>query len=185
VVAGGVLGTVAWPVVGTFFGAWLGLGLGFLLGIVNGMLLAALVRLPTTTHLMLRGAAAATSLACGLIAMATLAPQASWDAVPPLVTITALSGLLAPLAAFGAEPVDLGPRWGRRSATAVGGRFVAAGATLGAVVGAVVGVLLGAAHLPTLPFAVVEGGLLGSVSGVVAGPLAFAVVIGPRLRARR
>lgn len=184
VVAGGLLGTIAWPVVGTFFGAWLGLELGVLLGIINGLLLAALVQV-STSHRVMRAGAAATSLACGLTAIGTLAPQAGWDALPPLVTVTALSGLLAPVAAFGAEPVDLGRRWGRRPPSDLAVRFLGAGAALGAAVGGLVGLLLGSAHLPTLPFAIVEGGLLGAVSGVEVGLLAVAVVIGPRLRARR
>jgi len=44
-------------------------------------------------------------------------------------------------------------------------------AVLGVVVGAIVGFFLGLAHLPTLPFAIIEGAILFGVPATVLGLL--------------
>ena len=56
------------------------------------------------------------------------------------------------------------------------------GASLGAIVGLIIGMLT---YLPTSPFALVEGAILGAVSGVVLAFVGGAVAVMPRLRSRR
>jgi hypothetical protein len=91
------------------------------------------------------------------------------------------------------RPLRLSLRPGGRSAAAVLGRAaavlgraVAIGAIGGGGLGAIAGLVVGlATHPPTAPFAVIEGGILCAVSGVVVSLPIAAAVLAARLRARR
>jgi hypothetical protein len=183
-VVGGLLGTAAWPVVGTFFAGLAGLAVGAAVGLANGITLAAVLT-RTRSRWAARFAAAATSLACAVVPAYLMDASPRWDWVVPIVIGAVLAGVLGPFAAFGAQPVVLGRRLAGRSVADVVGRFVATGAAVGAGLGGITGLMIGVrTYLPTAPFAAVEGGTLGSVSGIVLALLACAAIVGPRLRVR-
>jgi hypothetical protein len=82
--------------------------------------------------------------------------------------------------------VRFATRTGQLSAAVVIGRAVAIGAIGGGGLGALAGLIIGlVTHPPTAPFAVVEGGVLCAVSGVVVSLPIAAAVLATRLRVRR
>jgi hypothetical protein len=184
-VVGGLLGTLEWPIVGTLFGAGVGLAVGAPVGLANGVALAAAMT-ATRSRWVARLAAGLTSLACGVVPAYVTHATPHWDWVAPLVCGAVLAGVLGPCAAFGAQPLVLSPRFGSRSARDVLTRVMVGAVTGGAGLGAAAGLVIGAAtYLPTSPFAAIEGGALGSVSGAVLGMLVATVIATPGLRVRR
>ena len=125
-------------------------------------------------------------LVAGVLAVAAVGLGSGAYAVPStwamvLVAVGALvAAALGPVIAFGAAPLPDG-RPGLAWAVATGGTFLAWGSVAGAAVGAVVGFLIGLGYLPTAPFAAVEGGILGGVSGLVLATLAVGIAVLPRL----
>jgi hypothetical protein len=180
-----VLGTADWPVVGTFMAALVGGTVGGLVGVVNGVTLAVVTRV-TSSRWAARLVAAATSLACAVVPAYLTHASPRWDWVVPAALGTVLAAVIGPFAGFGAQPVVLGPRFRTRPVSDVAGRIVVGGLVVGAGLGGVAGLVLGLiGYPPTAPFALVEGAIFGSVSGVVVALLAAAAVIGPKLRVRR
>lgn len=181
----GLIGTGQWPVVGTFFGAVTGFAAGAVLGLANGVTLAALTAI-TSSRWAARLVTAATSLGCGLGAAAITDTSPRGDWIVPLAVGIVLAAAIGPFAAFGTQPVVLGPRFARWTARDLMARIIGGGAIAGGALGGLAGLVIGATtYLPTAPFAVVEGGVLGSVSGVLIALLVMAAVIGPKLRVRR
>jgi hypothetical protein len=184
-VTGGLLATLDWPVVGTFFGAGVGLATGAVVGLANGLALAAAVTVSRSPW-MARLVAAVTSMLCGAVPayLAHTAPHADW--LVPLGLGAVLAGGLGPFAVFGAQPLVLSPRFGQRPARDVLTRVMVGAAAGGAGLGAIAGLVLGVVtYLPTAPFAAIEGGALGSVSGAILGLLCAAAIVTPGLRVRR
>jgi hypothetical protein len=187
-VAGGVGGTVSFPIVGTFFGALLGVVAGATIGLLNGLVVLAVAEL-TASRGVTRLACAVTSIGGCLALLAGGLIPGWWPlrGVASAVLLTAiavLAGALGPIAAHGARPLDLGRRLGEVPVSTYLTKALAAGAVTGGTLGAVAGFVLGLDYLPTAPVAVVEGGILGSVSGAVAAVTIAAVLIAPKLRAR-
>jgi hypothetical protein len=182
---GGLLGTLEWPLVGTFFGAGVGLAIGAPVGLANGIALVAALT-TSRSRWIARLVAALTSLACGVVPAYLTHAKPHWDFVVPLVVGACLAGVLGPFAAFGAQPLVLSPRFGSRPARDVLARVMVSAVAGGAGLGAAAGLVIGAAtYLPTSPFAAIEGGALGSVSGAVLGVLVAAAISTPGLRVRR
>jgi hypothetical protein len=50
-------------------------------------------------------------------------------------------------------------------------------ALTGTACGGVVGLILGTGYLPTLPFAIIEGAVFGTVCGVLIGALCFPMAL--------
>jgi hypothetical protein len=181
-VLGGVAGTVDRPVVGTFFGAVGGAGVGAVAGVLVGVVLAIMAA-STRSRLVVRLVSAA--LAGGAALAGTAAYPGAVDgsrlvAVAWVVAAAVLAGCVAPLIAYGtgAEVAAGLP--------SAGARILFWGAIVGAGAGAAIGLAVGArAYLPTAPFAAVEGGILGVVSGLVVACIVAGVVVLPRWRARR
>jgi outer membrane lipoprotein SlyB len=184
-VACGLLGTLEWPVVGTFVGVLVGLVVGSAVGLANGASLAILTA-ATTSRWMARIVVAVTSLACAAIPAYLTGASLRWDWAGPLVLGIGLAGAVGPFAAFGVQPVVLHRRLRRWPVRVLVRRIVASGAIAGAGLGGVAGLVIGVvAYLPTAPFAVVEGAVLGSVSGVLLAGLVAAALVAPELRVRR
>ena len=189
VVVGGVVGTIDWPVVVTFFGALAGVGVGAVTGAVDGLVLAVVAR-RTRSRWFARGASGLVWLVAALLATSAGEQFAATRHLAGRAAVVAVCLLLGaavgPLIARGVEPVT-----GARGPAAVGlpqtaGRLLLWGAAAGGGLGAIAGVIIGIrAYLPTAPAALVEGAVLGAVSGVVLAFLLAAVVVLPRLRARR
>jgi hypothetical protein len=179
---GGVIGTFVFPIVVTLIGAIVGALVGFPMGLVNGLTLS-LLRCFTQS----RGAApvVAALTTAGVVAGLT---TAHWDngwiiGIGALLVI--LATVFAPLAAEGAEPVDLGPRLRRRPFSQVVGAGVAAGAAIGGGLGMIAGAIIGGqGYLPTMPVAVVEGGFLGSGTGIVLALITVGCIMLSRLELR-
>ncbi len=184
---GGLVGTLQWPVVATFVGATAAAVVGAVVGVLAGAVLAAVAG-RTRSRWAARGASAVIAGAATVtVVLVETAPFAmpGAGAIGVVTAATLLGGGLGPLIAFGPEATMAG----RRAGTAVGpvlrrilGWGAAAGAGLGAVAGLVVGIW---ANLPTAPFALVEGAILGGVNGLLLAVLAAAAVLLPRVRARR
>lgn len=184
--AGGVAGTISFPVVGTFFGALAGAAVGATIGCLNGLVLIAVVR-ATTSRPAVRAASALTSIG-GCLALLGAGLLPGWTVhraagVMFVGTVAVLAGALAPIAARGARPLDLG-RAGEIPVSAYLAKALTYGAVAGATIGAVAGLVLGLDYLPTAAVAVVEGAILGSVSGAVAAMIIAAALIAARLRSR-
>jgi hypothetical protein len=183
--SGGVLGTADWPVVGTFFAALAGGAVGGVVGVINGVTLAGSTTV-TSSRWAARLVAALTSLACAVVPAYLMHASPRWDWIVPLALGTVLAAGIGPFAAFGVQPVVLGPRFRTRSVSDVAGRIVVGGLIAGAGIGGVAGLVLGLiTYPPTAPFAVIEGAIFGSVSGVVLALLVAAAVVAPKLRVRR
>ncbi len=183
---GGIVGTLQWPVVATFFGAAEGAAAGAVAGVLAGAALAVLAGW-TRSRWAARGVAAVIAGAAGLtVEIARTAPfvMPRAGAIAVVGAAALLAGVLGPLIAYGAEPVTVG-----RRAVAAGPvlrRFLGWGLGLGAGLGAATGLVVGIwAYLPTAPVAAVEGAFLGMVSGLFLACLAAAVVLLPGVRARR
>jgi hypothetical protein len=187
-VVGGVGGTVSFPVVGTFFGVLLGAVAGAAIGGLDGVVLIVVTTITSSRGATRLVCAATTILGWWALAAGGLIP--GWWPIPGpanlliLAAIAVVSGALAPIAAFGARPIRLRRRSGEAPAAAVVKKALRYGAVAGAGVGAAAGLVLGLNYLPTAPVAVVEGAILGSVSGAFAALVAAAALIAPRLRAR-
>ena len=188
-VIGGVVGTVDWPVVGTFFGALAGVLLGVGAGALDGALLAGVAGW-TRSAWTARLASAAVSSGFALTAVSRAGAFQSLSHLAgkaTLVTVCFLLGAgLGPMIAYGVEQIS----FGRGPVPVPLSRFVATwvrwAAVVGGVLGGIVGLVVGIhAHLPTSPFAVVEGASFGCVSGVVLALLLLAVAVLPRLRTHR
>jgi hypothetical protein len=181
----GLVGTAEWPVVGTFFGALTGAAAGAVLGLANGVMLAALTAVSSSR----RGArlvTAATTLGCAVVAADVTDAAPRWDWMLPLAVGVVLAAAIGPFAAFGVQPVVLGPWFRRWTVRDLMIRILVGGALAGAALGGLSGLVIGAiTYLPTVPFAVVEGGVLGSVSGVLIALIVVAAVVAPKLRVRR
>jgi hypothetical protein len=183
-VLAGLVATVEWPVVGTFFGVLAGASWGAMFGVVDALALAWLARGPRSPW-----AARATSGAIALLAAAAYAYAGAGGPRPPIavafVPIAAVVGaVLGPLIAFG---VEFTPGTGiTRSLGRCVGWFLARGAGVGAAAGAVTGLVIGLrTFAPTAGIAAVEGAMLGVVSGLLLGCLGAAVALAPRVHARR
>jgi hypothetical protein len=189
VASGGVVGTVIAPVIGTFFGAVVGVVVGGFVGLINGFVLVGVLRL-TTSNWAAAAACAVTTYACvAEFVWRNVVPQGSvpgpvgWLIV---VTAAAVAAAVGPVAARGAQPVDLGFAYGPRPVSTIAGTALAIGAGSGLAIGAVIGLAIGmVTYLPTAPAALVEGGLFGAASGLVLAMLIAALVITPCLRVRR
>lgn len=188
-VVGGVVGTIDWPIVVTFFGALAGVGVGAVTGAVDGLVLAVVARW-TRSRWFARGASGlvwlvaallATSAGEQLVATRHLVGRAAVVAVCLL-----LGAAVGPLIARGVEPVTRARDPAAVGLPQIAGRLLLWGAAAGGGLGATAGVIIGIrAYLPTAPAALVEGAVLGAVSGVVFALLLAAVAVLPRLRARR
>jgi hypothetical protein len=182
-VAGGIAATIDFPIAGTFFGAFAGLAVGVVAGATNG-LVAIVARLV--------GARWAPTVGCGLVTLAAGAADVglahrhamtSWLVIGGIALIVAA---LARVTTYGVEAVDLGRRLGRRSAGEVLARAAIGGAAVGGVLGAVAGLVIGVVTDPVylIAFAVIEGGILCAVSGVVVALLLAVLLLAPRVRVR-
>lgn len=176
-VLGGVAGTVDWPLVGTFFAAIEGATAGALVGLAAGLALAAPARRSSSSWLA-RGIAAVVSAPASVLGASAYDGPVNVPRAMEVVLVVAailIGGAAGPLIAYGRPVVPGGRPAGPALAQLVGrflGRGAAIGATLGGVTGGIVGVF---AYLPTAPFAVVEGALFGTVSGLVLACLAVGV----------
>ena len=187
-VVGGVVGTIDWPVVVTFFGALTGVGVGAVTGAVDGLVLAVVARW-TRSRWFARGASGLVWLVAALLATSTgeqLAATRHLVGRAPVVAVCLLLGAaVGPLIARGVEPVT-GARGPAVGLPQIAGRLLLWGAAVGGGLGAIAGVIIGIrAYWPTAPAALVEGAVFGAVSGVVLAFLLAAVAVLPRLRARR
>jgi hypothetical protein len=181
-VVGGIIGTLLFPIVVTAVGAVIGGVVGLALGFVNGLMLS-LLRCFTQSRAAAPGIAALTT--GGAIALLTRSDHSpGWNVIIGSVFVI-LATVVAPLAADGAEPVDLGPRMKRRPFSQVVGVGVAIGAAIGGGVGMVAGAIIGGqAYLPTMPVAVVEGGLFGAGTGIVVALITVGCIMASRLELR-
>jgi hypothetical protein len=183
-VAGGIAASIDFPIAGTFFGAFAGLAVGLVTGAANG-LVAIVARM--------LGARWAPSVGCGLVTLAAGAVDVGLARSHATTNWLVIGGLalivvaLAPVTTYGAEAVDLGRRLGRRSVGEVLARAAIGGAVVGGALGAVAGLVIGVVTDPVylIPFAVIEGGILCAVSGVVVALLLAALLIALRVRVRR
>ena len=165
---GGIVGTCIAPILGTFIGAVVGVVVGGFVGLVNGFVLVGVLRL-TTSNWAAAVACAVTTYACvAVFVWRNVVPQGS---VPRLVgwlivvTAAGVAAAVGPVAARGAQPVDLGFAYGPRPVSTIAGTALAIGAGGGLAIGAVVGLAIGVVtYLPTAPAALVEGGLIGAVA---------------------
>jgi len=168
VAIGGLVGTFDFPIVGTAFGAVYGAFIGAAIGVVTGAALAV-VAARTAVRLLARVVGAAATLGCWTILLSfghLVSGRATWYLLVVVAGCTLAAGGLGPSIAFG--PALPGRRVIGRSLPNLFGRVLAAGAGTGAVLGGGAGLVIGAVtHLPTAPFALVEGAILGAVCGVV------------------
>jgi hypothetical protein len=179
---GGIIGTFVFPVFVTLVGAIVGAVVGFPLGLVNGFALS-LLRCFTQS----RGAASvvASLTTAGAVAGLTSSHWGNGWTIGIGSLLVIVATVFAPLAADGAEPVDLGPRLKRRPFSHVVGTAVVAGAAIGGGLGMVAGAIIGGqTYLPTMPVAVVEGGLLGAATGIVIGLIVVGCIMLSRLELR-
>jgi hypothetical protein len=183
-VLGATVGTVDWPVVGTFFGAIGCASAGVTIGVADAALLTLLAR--RTRSKWAARVASGVVAAAGLGWASTLTGPAEVPrplAAALLAIALLLGAALGPLIAYGAAPAPDGRPTGPGYASALA-RFLRWGAALGGGAGAVTGLAIGIrAYLPTSPFAAVEGAAFGVVSGVALGCLAAGVFLLPRVRA--
>lgn len=187
-VVGGVIGTIEWPVVVTFFGAGIGAFVGALTGVVDGVVLAGVARRGRSVWI--------ARLASGIVSSGfawTTASQhgryQSLASVPGQATLVAacllLGAVFGPMIAYGVEPVSFGHGPTPRTLSQIAGRLMLWGAVVGGALGGIVGLVIGiSSYLPTAPFAAVEGAVLGTISGVVLALLLGAAAVLPRLRVR-
>jgi hypothetical protein len=181
----GLIGSAEWPVVGTLLGVVTGSVAGAVVGLANGLTLAALTAV-TTSRVGARLVAAVTSLGCAVLTAVVTDASPRWDWMVAVALGTVLAALVGPLAAFGTQPVVQGPCLARWSVRELLTRVLAGGAVVGAALGGLAGLVIGSiTYLPTAPFAIVEGGVLGAVSGVLVALLVATAVVGPKLRVRR
>ena len=188
-VVGGVIGTIEFPLVVTFFGAGIGAFVGAVAGVVDGVVLAGVARGGRSAWV--------ARLASGVVASGFAAitashhgPYRSLESVPgqaTLVTVCFLLGAaLGPMIAYGVEPISFGRGPASRPLSQIAATLLLGGAAVGGTLGGIAGLVIGiSAHLATAPFALVEGAILGAVSGVVLALLLGAAAILPRLRVRR
>ena len=163
---GGLVGTVIVPLFGTIAGGAIGAGVGALSGLGSGLAVAtALVFGAGRVGVRLVGASAAGG--CALLQATFVLGRESVStplvvALPAFIALCiALGGWLAPWVAFASVGTEYRPVIGRAMAAwAVGGFGV------GGLIGLVVGLF---AYPPTAPFAVIEAGVFGGISGVVLG----------------
>jgi hypothetical protein len=163
---GGLVGTVIVPLFGTIAGGVIGACVGALSGLGSGLAVAtALVFGAGRVGVRLVGASAAGG--CALL-QATFVLGREAVSTPLIVALPAfialciaLGGWLAPWVAF----ASVGTEYRR-----VIGRAMAAWAVGGTGVGGLIGLVVGVfAYPPTAPFAVIEAGVFGGISGVVLG----------------
>jgi hypothetical protein len=188
-VVGGVVGTIDWPVVGTFFGASGGVFVGAGAGIVDGVVLAGVASAGRRVWIA-RLASGVVSSGFAWIAASRANEFRSLQHVAgqvTLVTVCLLLGAgLGPMIAYGVEPISSRRGSIPRPLPQLGARLLLWGAGVGGALGGTAGLLIGIfAYLPTAPFAAVEGAVLGAVSGVVLALLFGAAALLPRLRVRR
>jgi hypothetical protein len=189
IVVGGIIETVPFPVVGTFFGAIVGGIAGAAVGLAIGAVLICVTEL-TRSNWAAGAASGLTSAACATaIGSNRFASwwsphgSAGWLVV---AASAAVASLLGPIVAHGARPVRLTRRTRDRRVCAVVQRAVVVGAIGGGGLGAIAGLIIGVvAYLPTAPFAVIEGGIFGVVSGIVIALLVAAALLAPKLRVQR
>lgn len=181
-VLGGAAGTADWPVVGTFFGAVAGASAGAVVGVVLTVTLVLLGRVTRSrwaARVISGLVAGVLGLGVGGLGSGTYAVRSAPAAGLLAVWIVLAAGL-GPAIAFGVGPGPDG-RPGFAWAAGVWEVCLRWGCTVGAAVGAVTGLVIGLGYLPTVVFAAVEGGVLGSVSGLVLACLVAGIAILPRL----
>jgi hypothetical protein len=188
-VLGGVLGSIEWPVVATFFGALAGAFLGAAAGAGDGLVLAALTRIGVggDAHGSFRVASGA------VWALAALPIMRAQHAVTALALPAGRIALVIVCGLFGAAagaPVAVGvddeDADSARQLSRAAVRCLLWGSVGGGLVGAVTGLVIGLrGYWPTAPIAAIEGAVLGAASGVVLAGVLGALVLGPRVRARR
>jgi hypothetical protein len=188
-VVGGVIGTIDTPIVGTFFGALYGSVLGAMSGVTDGVLLTGLTSV-TRSWWAARLVSALVWLLASRVAVAVNGPFTVLHYTVGQVIVAALCVLLGaavgPFIAFGGDRAVPVGRFAVVPLSRLAPRVLVWGAAGGAAVGAVTGLVIGIwAYLPTAPFAVVEGAVLGSVSGTVLAVLFVGVAALPRLWVRR
>ena len=188
-VLAGSAATLDWPIVGTFFGVLEGGLAGAVFGLVDAVVLTAVATLAWATPSRW-GARATSGVATGATVLLAVQGYTGPIAVPSPVTaaflvIATLAGaLFGPMIAFGMESRRAGSAPGRLPR--ILRRFLAWGAGVGAGLGAVTGLVIGLrTFVPTAGFAVVEGAMLGAVSGLLLACLAVGLSLLPRVRARR
>jgi hypothetical protein len=162
-VTGGLAGTPAFPIVGTFFGAVAGAGIGALLGAFTALALQPLTLVSTTRWAMrLAGGLIAGTLSAVVVSVLGRADTLLGPPAVLVVLATFLGACLAPWIAGhdGELPA--------RSTVETGQKLLLAGTSGGAGLGAVVGLGIGlATYLPTSPVAMIEGSILGAMTGLL------------------
>ena len=178
---GGIAGTIQWPIVGTFFDAFR-VGLyGPVVGLVVAFITAPMASCRWATRI-------AGGTICTAVALPTMLNYAilgrpiafvGWS----LVVLSATLGIvLAPMVANG---VELTASWRGGSASDLFTTIISRGAIVGAVLGGITGLVIGLfTFAPTAPFAVVEGGILGTVTCSIVSLLIAAVVLLPKVKVR-
>jgi len=179
VLLGGIAGTLQWPIVGTFFAAleaapW---------GVATGVFIALVTSPFASRRWAVRAVGGLTSGGLALGGLLSYAGPLKIDGDIGWTFVVVSAGLgvvLAPMVASGLEITA------KASGASVGERFAAMvrrGAVIGSILGAAVGLVVGLfAFAPTAPFALVEGGIFGTVMGVVFALLMAAAVLLPRIK---
>ena len=178
---GGLAGTFQWPLVGTFFEA---ISIGRF-GPVIGVLIATITSRMTSTRWAARLSGGVICFVAAFIGVSHYAfqgrsvPLLAWSWV---ALSTVLGIVLAPMVANG---VDVTSSRSGGSASELFITIIRRGAVVGAVLGGLVGLCVGLyAYAPTAPFAVIEGGVFGTVTSVVVSLIVAAVVLLPKVRVR-
>ncbi len=171
-IIGGITSTFGFPIVGTFFGAIEGAISGGSVGVANGFAIAGVAAItPSRWNIRLSCAAITSSCAAALVFL-NVAPQwassHTWGGLLFVLMCTVLAAAVAPFAAFGEQPLNPRPLAPQRSVAELFRRALAIGAIGGVGVGAVVGLAIGImTYPPTCMAALIEGGILGEVSGIL------------------
>ena len=171
-VLGAAIGTLDWPVVGSFFGALSGAALGPLGGGVSGLVLTMIAahRGPVWS------ARAATGVTWLLGALVAVSLRSEFRALHHLGVRVGVCAVCFGLGIVYGPSIALGAR--DLSIAGIARRIVACGAVVGAVAGGIIGFVVGLrAYAPTAPFAVGEGAILGCVCGTVLALLLVGVVL--------
>jgi hypothetical protein len=168
-VAGAAVGTCLVPVVGTAFGAVYGAAIGAAFGLLNAPVMI-LVAVTCPRRWLVRSVGAASSAGWGWVAVAQYVHLGAVIAAAFTVACAIIGAALGTVVVF--RPTDSSQPAGRPSASRRAGPIVLTALVVGGGVGAVGGVVVGLqAYEPTAAFAFLEGATFGAVVGAVAGVL--------------
>jgi len=182
VLLGGTAGTLQWPIVGTFFEAIEAAPYGAVVGVF-----IALVTWPIASERwavrLVGGLTSGGAARCALLTYSgpvKVTVIIGWSFV---IASAALGVVVAPMVASGVEVTSSRPG---EPASERFGKYVVRGLVVGSGLGGVVGLIVGLfAYAPTAPFALIEGGILGAVTGVVASLLVATAVLLPKVKVLR